>query len=359
MKVFTKLFMITIIVLSFSFTVGCSKTTVQLDEKVIELFMPKEEGVYVEKVGDNSMVVVRLNTDYGFKNYLEKGSSSIEEHLEYFEMAGIDFYDKAKEMRGPFCTTYSAQNVAGDYLYGRNCDYFSDDTAILLYTKPNDGYASVSMTDGVYFGYENENSNIEEIKKYMKAAAYFPVDGMNECGVAIASCSVLAKNKNELGKVSISSLNVIRLVLDYAKDVDEAVELMKKYNLYFELTDIVDQSHYMISDATGKSVIVEFVKGEMIVLNSNYPWQVNTNFVISNFEKEEDALGVCYRYKLAFNDLKEKKGVLKENEPMELLSDVSQEHTLYSTVYNKTSGDIQVAIRRKYESTYQFKIEMK
>ncbi|PKM93102.1 MAG: hypothetical protein CVU84_17565 [Firmicutes bacterium HGW-Firmicutes-1] len=83
----------------------------------------------------------------------------------------------------------------------------------------------------------------------------------------------------------------------------------------------------MISDATGKSVVVEFVKGEMIVLNSNYSWQVNTNFVISNFEKEEDAIGVCYRYKLAFNDLKEKKGVLKENEPMELLSDVSQEET--------------------------------
>jgi hypothetical protein len=326
-------------------------------EKIIELSMPKEEGVYVEKVGDGSMVVVHLNTDYGFNDYLEKGSSSIEKHIDYLEASGIDFYEKAMDMRRPFCTTYSALSESGEFIFGRNNDLFPNDTAILLYTNPSDGYASVSMTDGVYFGYENESSNIEDIKKYMKAAAYFPGDGMNECGVAIAQNSVSAMAKIDPEKVSIGSLQAVRLVLDYAKNVEEAVELLKKYNIYFELAE---QCHYMISDASGKSVIVEFVKGEMLVLNGNEPWQINTNFVLSDFEKEEDASreAWCYRYTATFKTLKEKNGILKENESMDLLRMVVQSNTLYSTVYNKTSGDIQVAMRRKYNRIYRFKMEM-
>lgn len=361
MKIFKKLFFYFFILFGLSLTVGCSEvpvTPVVAREEPIVLSMPLQEGIFVEKIGDGSMVLVKLNTDYGFKKYLEKGSKSLEEHIEYLESEGIDFYEKAMSFRRPFCTTYSAQYETGDYIFGRNNDLYPDDTSILLYTKPSDGYASVTMTDGVYFGYENENSNIEDIKKYMKAVAYFPGDGMNECGVAIAQNSVMAQSKIDPEKVSIGSLQAVRLVLDYAKDVDEAIELLEKYNIYFELSE---QCHYLISDATGKSVIVEFASGEMKVLNSNYPWQVNTNFELSGFQDEKTAANetFCYRYKGAFQYLEKRNGILKENEPMDLLTRVVQNNTLYSTLYNKTSGDIQVAMRRKFNKIYQFKLEMK
>lgn len=342
-------------------TTSCTKSVVSsapVYEKTIELSMPKEEGIYMEKIGNGSMVLVKLNTDYGFKKYLEKGSSSMEEHVDYLKSAGIDFYDKAFELRSPFCTAYSAQYENGDFIFGRSDDLFPEDTAILLYTKPSDGYASVSMTDGVYFGYENENTNIEDIKKYMASVAHFPADGMNECGVAIAQNSVVAQSSVDPTKTSIGSLQAVRLVLDYAKDVDEAVKLLGQYNIYFELSE---QCHYMISDASGKSAVVEFVDGKMNVIYNQYPWQVNTNFVLSTYTDQEDPTltETCMRYNQAFKILKGNKGILKGNAPMDLLKNVVQSHTLYSTVYNKTSGDIQVAMRRHFSTIYQFKMKMK
>lgn len=357
-KIFLNLFVLAILIS----TSGCTTSTTVLNSRVyeetIELTMPEEEGIFIEKIGDGSMILVKLNTDYGFKEFLEVGASSMEEHVEFLKASGIDFYDKAFELRAPFCTTYSAQNEDGDYIFGRNDDLFPDDTAILIYTKPDDGYASVAMIDGVYFGYENENTNVEDIKKYMQSVAHFPADGMNECGVAIAQNSVEAQSKIDPEKVTIGSLQAVRLVLDYAKDVEDAIELLKQYNIYFELSE---QAHFMISDATGRSVIVEYVDGEMIVLENDHPWQINTNFVVSQYIDEEDAATreLCLRYQDAHRTLQKKNGVLKGEEPIDLLRDVVQAHTLYSTVYNKTSGDIQVAMRRKFSRIYQFRMDMK
>lgn len=361
MGIYKKIAIKVLMIMNLILLVGCSTTAVsnnQVYEQTIELSMPDEDGIFIEKIGDGSMILVKLNSDYRFKEYLEKGSSSMDEHVEYLKSSGIDFYDKAFELPGPFCTTYSAQYEEGNYIMGRNDDLYPDDTAILLYTKPADGYASVSMTDGVYFGYENENTDVESVKKYMAAVAHFPADGMNEYGVAIAQNSVTANSSIDPEKISIGSLQAVRLVLDYAKDVEEALELLDSYNIYFELDE---QCHYMISDATGRSVIVEFVDGNMVVLENDDPWQVNTNFVVSQYVDEEDAAyrELCLRYQEAHRTLKEKNGILKNDEPMELLKKTVQSFTLYSTVYNKTTGDIQVAMRRKFSKIYQFKLEMK
>jgi penicillin V acylase-like amidase (Ntn superfamily) len=158
--------------------------------------------------------------------------------------------------------------------------------------------------------------------------------------------------------IILGSLQAVRLVLDYAKNVDEAVELLGKYNINF---DLAEQSHYLISDATGKSVIVEFVEDEMIVLEKENPWQVNANFMVSDYSDAQDAAyrHLCLRYQNAFKILKNKNGTLKNGEPFDILATVAQSSTLYSTVYNTTSGDIQVAIHRKFDEIYQFKMPMR
>ena len=49
---------------------------------------------------------------------------------------------------------------------------------------------------------------------------------------------------------------MLRMILDYASNVDEAVELIKNYNLH----DSAKTSfHYMIADASGKSAILEWL----------------------------------------------------------------------------------------------------
>ena len=49
---------------------------------------------------------------------------------------------------------------------------------------------------------------------------------------------------------------MLRMVLDYADSVDEAVEMIQKYDLH----DSAGTSyHYMIADSTGKSAILEWI----------------------------------------------------------------------------------------------------
>lgn len=352
--------LIGILVISVSLTTGCNKQNqfVMKMEEPIDINMPEEEGIFIDKIGEGSLILVRLNMDYGFKKYLEKGSLSLEEHITYLKENGIDFYDKALDLQMPFCTTYSAKKDTGESIFGRNEDLFPDDTVLLMYTQPSDGYASVSMTDAEYFGYIDENTDLDEIERFMKAAAHFPADGMNECGVVIAQNLVPAAAGYDPQKISIGSTAAVRLVLDYAKNVDEAIKLLEKYNIYFEFEQ---QGHYLIADTSGESVIVEFVNGEMKIIKNELPWQVNSNFALSNYPSEEDAYNGngCLRYKTAYKFLKERDGVLKNQEPFELLKDVIQDNTLYSTVYNQTSGEIQIAMHRKFSTIYQFNMDMK
>ncbi len=336
---------------------GCSESNVaKVEEEPILLSMPEEEGIFIDEIGENSLLLVRLNTDYGFEDNLNKGASSLEDQLKYFDESGIVYHQNLMKLSAPNCTTFTAKNGSGEYIYGRNNDWVAEDTIIVLYTKPRNGYASVSITDGVYFGYENENVGSDEIKKYMLSAAYFPCDGINEKGVVIASNSVHSTPEVDPEKTTIGSFQATRLILDYAKNVDEAIELFKKYNIYFINPEL--ESHYLISDASGKSVIVEFINQEMRVIEPNQPWQVNTNFALCHFEDEEDAFGACPRFKNAFNYLKKKNGILESNESFEILKKTSQSITLYSAVYNNTNGDIKLATRKNFDRIFNFKLDM-
>lgn len=94
------------------------------------------------------------------------------------------------------------------------------------------------------------------------AAPYVPLDGINEaavaCGIYMSyqGASTVATDQNLIGKQNITSTTMLRLVLDYAGSVDEAVELIKNYNLH----DSANTSfHYMVADSTGKSAVLEWL----------------------------------------------------------------------------------------------------
>jgi hypothetical protein len=84
-------------------------------------------------------------------------------------------------------------------LYGRNFDWqFSP--ALLLYTDPPDGYASVAMVDITYLGFEGQSVfhladlSAEDLKGLLDAPR-LPFDGMNEHGLAIGMAAVPADDR--------------------------------------------------------------------------------------------------------------------------------------------------------------------
>ena len=96
------------------------------------------------------------------------------------------------------------------------------------------------------------------------AAPYAPLDGVNDAGV---SCGIymtyqggdetVATDQNT-DKPDFTSTTLLRLILDYADNVEEAVEIASSYDLH----DSANTSyHYMVADSTGKSAILEWTNG--------------------------------------------------------------------------------------------------
>ena len=89
------------------------------------------------------------------------------------------------------------------------------------------------MVDLHYLGVsEEEISWVNRLS--LLSTPYVTTDGMNEYGLAVGQnfvpCRIPIEDPQ---KVTILSNHIMRLVLDYAKNVDEAIALIKEYNVKF------------------------------------------------------------------------------------------------------------------------------
>jgi len=241
-------------------------------------------------------------------------------------------------------------------LYGRNFDWeFSP--ALLVFTDPPDGYASVSMVDMTYLEIGDQAVlNLTELpledREGLLDAPLIPFDGMNEHGLAIGMAAVPPGDMQaDPSKETFGSLGIIREILDHARDVDEAVALLKSRNIDFEGGPPV---HYLIADADRRSVLVEFYRGQMNIIENEQPWHLATNFLLSTVEDPQD--GNCWRYDTISARLYKAQGMLDTESAMELLRDVSQDTTQWSVVYQMAHGEISVAMGRDYAQIHDFKI---
>jgi hypothetical protein len=295
----------------------------------------------LRKVDDYPLYVMKYYGDYGFKGVMQDGAQTDAlQPSSYQEMA----YRWA-------CTCFSSLKSGDTALLGRNFDWYAH-PALLLFTDPPDGYASVSMVDISYLGFGREAPSWADRRRLL-SAPHMPFDGMNECGLAIGMMAVPhAEAIQDPQNPTLDSLQVIRLLLDFAQSVDEAVSLLQGYNIDFGGGPPV---HYLIADAGGSSAVLEFVDGEMHVLRKQEPWQVATNFVISE-AVPEGAGSECWRYNTAYNVLQASSGSLSEEQAMSLLKTVSQSNTIWSMVYNMATGDVQVAVDRKYGQVHKVRL---
>jgi hypothetical protein len=297
----------------------------------------------LRKVDDYPLYVMTYYSDYGFSGFLERGY-----------IAG-DRSDSSKA-DGWACTTFAAFGEGGNAILGRNFDWVNR-PSLLLFTDPPDGYASVSMVDGAYLGLDTEEASWAD-RVALLDAPYWPFDGMNEMGLAVGIMAISrSRFDGNPQKVTINSLHVIRLLLDYAGDVDDAIALADDYNVDFGGGPPV---HYLIADRSGNSAVIEFIDNEMRVVRNEGPWQVSTNFIISE-ERPEGASSPCWRYNKAYEALEQTGGRLSPGEAMVVLQDVSQSgtsHTMWSVVYGMSSGDVQVAVGRNYDDVHEFGLQM-
>ncbi|UCF84203.1 MAG: linear amide C-N hydrolase [Desulfobacteraceae bacterium] len=251
------------------------------------------------------------------------------------------------------CSLFTAFGGTGNMLYGRNFDWkFSP--ALLLFTDPPDGYASVSMVDIAYLGYQEKKSRtITDLpinkRCELLGAPFIPFDGMNEQGLVVGMAAVPPGNmRPDPEKETMSSVKVIRKILDHASNVDEAVAILQNYNINMGDVPI----HYLIAAPSGRSVLVEFYRGKMVVIPNEKQWHLATNFLLASVG--QSAHRKCRRYDTINQRLTETEGYLTAQKAMDLLADVSVRRTQWSIVYGMSTGDITVAMGRNYEKLHTF-----
>ncbi len=258
------------------------------------------------------------------------------------------------------CSLFAALGGDGDKFYGRNFDWeFSP--ALLLFTDPPDGYASVSMVDLTFLPIDSQKiPSLADLplaeRTGLLSAPSLPFDGMNEYGLTIGMAAVPDEYRddatNNPSLPSIGSIGIIRQILDHAKTVDEAVEIFYHYNIDFAGGPPI---HYLFADPSGKAVLVEFYQKELVQLRNQDPWHLATNHLRCIAEGD----GGCWRFSTLSDRLAAANGMLDLSAALELLADVKQSSTQWSVVYNLDSGDVNVVIGQNYDSPYSFHLDLK
>lgn len=210
--------------------------------------------------------IMDVSGGYYFDEFIEQGGVSNDDDLIQFILDNITKGIIPINIDAPEigCASFTGVDENGDRYFGRNYD-FSTTTGMIVRTNPKDGrYASISSVDLQFLGIKGGEPIDSMMQKLIcLAAPYAPLDGINEAGVSCGiymsyqgkEDAVVATNQTT-DKPDLTSTTMLRMILDYAGSVDEAVELVKQYDLH----DSANTSfHYMVADSTGKSAILEWV----------------------------------------------------------------------------------------------------
>ena len=256
------------------------------------------------------------------------------------------------------CSLFAALGDADNMFYGRNFDW-EYSPAVLLFTDPPDGYASVSMVDIAYLGFGRTRvGTLTDLplieRRALLNAPFMPFDGMNEHGLVVGMAAVPgSKMPYDLDKETIDSLMVIRKMLDHAHNVDEAVATLQNYNIRWGGGPPL---HYLIADSSGRSVLVEFYEGELVMIPNETPWHLATNHL--RVIADETGHSGCWRYDKIHQRLTETGGQLTTQDAIDLLAEVSQGVTQWSIVYGMSTGDVNVTMGRQYDNLHTFHLSL-
>ncbi len=317
-------------------------------ERNVPIDLTSEEAALTDHLS-----AIRFEGDDFFDAFLESGGASADSDVVAFLVgrlgtSGLSFGGN------PFgCSTLAAESPQGERIFGRNFDWNHCD-ALIVKSIPESGYASISTVNTGFIQGISFSSLPDEAKALI--ALYAPLDGMNEKGLTvsvnmISDGSTISQNT---GKPGITTTTAIRLLLNEAATVDEAVELLKEYDFHASMNFMV---HLAIADADGNSVVVEYINNEMSIVET----PVVTNFYLTEGEKYGIGTQQSHtRYDILQERLRQ--GTMTMEDVRDALSSVSKgsfgefESTEWSIVFNQTTGEVHYYHRENYDTRYTFTV---
>ncbi len=344
---------------------------------------------------DGAVYQINFSGDYSFDEFLSQGGASNDAELISFVTRSITkgiipMHIKTSSIA---CSAFTADTQSGDRVFGRNYDFSATNTAI-VYTDPGEGrHASYSTIDLSFLGLDADK-DVETIgqKILTLAAPYVPLDGINDAGVA---CGIFMSYQGEgkgtptdtqTDRPDITSTTLLRLILDYADSVEDAVALAQQYDLHDSASSCF---HYMVADSTGRSAILEWVGtdadhdadgaqrqlnvlwNDTDALSDSADWQVVTNFIKTPgyYDGTTAEMKGLDRYEHLAAALRETDGIVADKDAaMDLLASVgrrtwnnddSNSNTVHSVVYDLTDKSVLWVGNEHYgEEAYTFEFQL-
>lgn len=315
----------------------------------------------VEKINDGLFIAEYIG-DYGFDSYLRYGGGDsileLKDYLHKYLSCHIKRHEEPAQIRQG-CSAIAATTSDERPIFGRNYDW-EKGKVMLVHTVPTKGYESVSTTALDFLDYGEDWEPIGFTSKMMSLATiYIPIDGMNEKGLVVADLTAGDNEETDQdeGLVDITTTSAIRMMLDYAATVDEAIWLLEKCDMH---SDIGVAHHYAISDKTGRSVVVEYIDNKMVVTDA----KVVTNHYITPGEKygvgsEKSHL----RYDRLEQTMEQRGGILDYDDMKAALQSVDQSHagseyalTAWSNIYHMDNQTMEIYLNENYEDHYDIQL---
>ena len=229
---------------------------------------------------------------------------------------------------------------------------------MIVSSRPEEGYASVSTvnTDFIQAGGVDISSLPDTAQAII--GLYAPLDGMNEEGFAV-SVNMIEDDQTieqDTDRPDITTTTAIRLLLDRAANVEDAIDLLSQYDFHASMGMMI---HLALSDAEGNSVAVEYVDNEMVVIET----PVVTNFFLAEGEKYGIGTAQSHtRYDILSETLAEQE-TMTEAEVRDALNSVSKENfgefesTEWSIVMNQETKELTYYHRENYDQGYTISVE--
>ena len=321
--------------------------------------------VSFKQLNEHPFYEMTYHADYNLDEFLINGAATDDELVSFVTkqiLKGVSFDVNPDGA----CSTFVATNLEDENLFGRNFDYVHS-IGLIVRTQPKNGYESISLVNLNHLGLSLENMPTKNFinRVITLAAPYAPLDGMNEKGLAIGVLVIEdGKVHQNTGKVPITTTSAIRMVLDKAATVDEAIELLKNYDMN---SSGETGYHFQIADATGNTAVIEYINNEMHVLTKEEGHTAATNFVLYN------GMNSGYgqdRYEKIKAKQEETNGIMSEDEAMDLLLSVPAQgmreveggegipsDTQWSCVYNLDDLTLQICTTRDKSRTYNYSLK--
>ena len=316
-----------------------------------------------------NLYTMTVKYDYSIDDIIDSGYTDTQGFVDAVIKESLPVLPVSIKVPSYGCSAFRTTTKDGNVLMGRNYDFKLDTSALMVICEPKDGYKSISFGALNNVGADQADASIAK-KMACLTAPFIANDGINEKGVSIAVLTLPSEpTMHDTSKPKLATSLLIRLVLDRAASTEEALELIRQYDIF---SSNGRDYHFFISDASGNSVAVEFdcdSEGREMVVT---PTQAITNFYIMYADKVEPGQDcgkygkgtAMPRYTAILDVLQANEGSVDRNVAWDALKAAAQEpnpeeitsNTQWSIVFDNTNGTAEITLRRHWGDSYFFNI---